>query len=511
MELISNEISVEKQIQDILVIMEISHLMGIEKSMDSLLQVIMSGTTKVLNAERSTLFLCDDDTKELYSRIAQNSEINEIRFPMNIGIAGSVATTRQTINIKEAYEDSRFNPEIDKKTGYRTKTILCMPLINRDDKVIGVTQVLNKIDGIFTDYDEKLLKIFSHHVAIAVENTMLYEENDLLFKSMIRTLSTTIDARDPVTAGHSHRVAMYSQKLAREIGLSEKEINEIDVAAWLHDVGKIGVRDDVLLKPGRLSPEEYKKIQEHALYTKEILDQVYFSRDLRQVPFIASAHHERIDGKGYPYGLHMEELPISARILAITDVYDALTAYDRPYKKAMPVEKAISILLEGRGTQFDSELLDIFIEKKCYNIERRQHQRISSDINIELTFLSVDDQKKYSEQYPLEEPIEEQPVENEELSDISSSTKVIDISIGGMQFKTRYYFPIGNFIEFNIQIKDKKFNVISRVVRIERSAIGLGYFMAVSFMNLTAENKKLLAKYIASLSTQEKSTDLIFY
>jgi HD-GYP domain-containing protein (c-di-GMP phosphodiesterase class II) len=373
----NNTVETDKQVRDLQVVLEITNIMAAEKNLDSLLRIIMEGATRVLNADVSSLFLCDYETNEFYSRFIQQSGVEEIRFPLDKGIAGSVVNTKKTVNIEDAYKDSRFNPDVDKKTSYRTRSILCMPLITREGNVIGVTQVLNKKAGVFTEYDEKLLGVFSNQAAISIENALLYEENDALFQSLIRTLSKTIDARDPVTAGHSQRVALYAGKLAAASKLSAKAVNEIIVASFLHDIGKIGVRDDVLLKQGPLIPEEYDKIKEHALYTSEILEQIHFSRDLKNVPFLASAHHERVDGKGYPHGLKEDELPVSAKIIAIADVYDSLTAYDRPYKKAMPVAMALSILEEGRGMQFDSQLVDLFIKEKCYNIELRQHQRVS--------------------------------------------------------------------------------------------------------------------------------------
>lgn len=389
----------EKQTRDLQRILEITSLMAAERSLDALLRITMEGASKILDADTTSIFLCDFTTNELYSRFIQQSGIQEIRFPMDKGIAGSAVITGKTINIPDAYKDDRFNREIDKQTGYCTRSILCMPLKSREGKIIGVTQALNKRQGPFTPQDEKLLGLFSLQAASSIENTLLHEEKETLFKSMVQTLSKTIDARDPVTAGHSQRVALYAGRLAAACRLDVGETYQMDVAAFLHDIGKIGVRDDVLMKTGRLTAEEYKKIQAHAAYTSEILEQIHFSRELEGVPFLAAAHHERLDGKGYPYGIKGDSLPITARIIAIADVYDALTAYDRPYKKAMPVAQALAILEAGKGTQFDPDLVDLFIREKCYNIERRQHRRISTALEFEIVFPSKDDQKIYREKY----------------------------------------------------------------------------------------------------------------
>lgn len=509
-----NAVNNDKQIHDLQVILEITNLMTLETNLDALLKTTMEGATRMLNADVSSIFLCDYDNNEFYSRFIQQSSVKEIRFPLDKGIAGSVVRTKKPINIEDAYKDQRFNPEVDKETQYRTKSILCMPLITREGKIIGVTQVLNKKTGFFTEYDEKILGVFSHQAAAAIENTLLHEENESLFKSVIRTLATTIDARDPVTAGHSQRVALYAAQLAKACKLDPKNLNELDVASFLHDIGKIGVRDDVLLKEGRLNTEEYKKIQEHAAYTSEILEQIHFSRDLKDVPFLASTHHERLDGNGYPYGLKGDALPLSARILAIVDVYDALTAYDRPYKKAMPVGQALSILEQGRGTQFDTSLVDIFIKEKCYNIERRQHQRISVDLEFEIVFPSNDDQVAYLKKFntPTTQGIEGTDVPSIPLEqDLSEHhIRVMDISKTGMQFETGYFFPIDNFVILKILIKSINLSVLSRVVRITRKPVGTGYIMGVEFINMTILERKQLLDYVNSLSSKEKQTPIRF-
>ncbi len=513
---LSDAPDIEKQVHDLHEILEITKIMAGEKSLDILLKVIMEGATRVLDADASSIFLCDYESNEFYSRFIQQTVVNEIRFPLDKGIAGSVVSTQKTINIPDAYEDSRFNPDIDKNTGYRTKSILCMPLVARNGDLIGVTQVLNKRHGVFTRYDEKLLGVFSNNAAVAIDNTLLHEENNRLFKSLISTSSKTIDARDPVTAGHSQRVALYAENLGKAANLDAGTLNELEVASWLHDIGKIGVRDNVLLKTGRLDAEEYKKIQEHASYTSEILEQVHFSRELKNVPFLASAHHERMDGKGYPYGLKGNDLPVAARILAIVDVYDALTAYDRPYKKSMPVEKALSILEEGKGSQFDPDLVDIFIREKCYNIERRGHQRVSVDLKFEIVFLSNDDQDQYISKYGHPEIIGhqveiEENVMSERIKAEEEGIRVKDISATGMKFQTGYFFPINNFVILKVLIKSIDLSVLCRVIRIRRRPVGTGYIMGVEFVDMKLDERGKLLRYVDTLSHKEKQTLIQFY
>ena len=507
----------EKQTRDLHRILELTSRMAAERSLDALLRITMEGASQILDADTTSIFLCDFATGELYSRFIQQSGIQEIRFPMDKGVAGSAVTTGETINIPDAYADERFNREIDKETGYNTRSILCMPLVSRDGKIIGVTQALNKRRGPFTEHDEKLLGLFSLQAAVSIENTLLHEEKEALFKSLIQTLSKTIDARDPVTAGHSQRVALYAGRLAAACNLGQSQIYQMDVAAFLHDIGKIGVRDDVLMKPGRLTDEEFKKIQSHAAYTNEILEQIHFSRELEGVPFLAAAHHERLDGKGYPYGLSGDALPIAARIIAIADVYDALTAYDRPYKKAMPVEQALDILESGKGTQFDPGLVDLFIREKCYNIERRQHRRISVSLGFEIIFPSKDDQKIYRDEYDppkISEDTDSVALDSATVDatcEEEKNIRVKDISAGGMQFQTNYFFPVNDYVVLKILIQEIDLSLVARIVRVRHRPVGTGYIMGVEFVDMPAPDRNSLLSYLARLSPDERQAAIQFY
>ena len=195
--------------------------------------------------------------------------------------------------------------------------------------------------------------------AQAMDSRWLATELRATLESMMKTLAASIDAKDYITAGHSNRVAHYTKKTAQYLGLTDDEIRTIYYAALLHDYGKIGIDDAVLKKPGSLTDEEYIHIKQHARYTFDILSRVHFPPDLKDLSFIAATHHERMDGKGYPFGLSGEDVPIGGRIISIVDVYDSLTQ-KRHYRDPMPEEQVIEILEEGRGTRFDPEVLDAF-------------------------------------------------------------------------------------------------------------------------------------------------------
>ncbi|OQX86564.1 hypothetical protein B6D60_05970, partial [candidate division KSB1 bacterium 4484_87] len=191
-----------------------------ELELDRLLVTIMDEVKRALKADRCTVFLIDKEKNELWSKVAHGED--EIRFPAHLGIAGYVAQTGDVLNIPDAYADERFNPEIDKQTGYQTRNMLTFPMRNKLNEIIGVFQVLNKYEGDFTREDEGLLDVISTIAATQLENAQLYEEQKKTLDSFVETLASTIDARDPLTAGHSKRIAEYSMEIATIIGLPEK-------------------------------------------------------------------------------------------------------------------------------------------------------------------------------------------------------------------------------------------------------------------------------------------------
>jgi len=199
----------------------------------------------------------------------------------------------------------------------------------------------------------------------------LSEEQRLLSESMMRGLAASIDARDGLTAGHSARVAHYSVGTARELGLDSDEQYSIYYAALLHDYGKIGVDDAVLRKPSSLTPEEYEHVKKHARYTFDILSKITFPAKFRDLPLMAATHHERWDGKGYPWELEGEDIPIAGRIIAIADVYDSLTR-KRHYRSPMPAEEVVAYLMEGSGTRFDPEVLEAFVRYQKEHLSEKE-------------------------------------------------------------------------------------------------------------------------------------------
>ena len=351
----------------LLALVKIGQAVAAEKDIDKLMQTIAEEARNAVQADRCTVFLYDKETDELWSKVALGLGSQELRFNASQGIAGTVFRTGEIVNIKDAYSDSRFNKEVDLKTGYVTKTILCMPIRNIEQEIIGVFQILNKFGGYFTQEDEDILISIGSSAGISLENAKLFarqkellEEQRIVFDSFISTLAASIDARDKITSGHSTRVRMYATLIAEAFGMDNKDLEIIQKAAALHDIGKIGIRDSVLQKEGKLTDEEYKHIQEHVEITHNILEKIHMSDDFKMITEIACSHHEKYDGTGYYRHLKGEDIPFGGRILAVADVFDAITS-KRHYRDKMPIQKVISILIGDSGTHFDKNIVDKFL------------------------------------------------------------------------------------------------------------------------------------------------------
>ena len=238
-------------------------------------------------------------------------------------------------------------------------------------EILGVFQVMNKNnDAFFTKEDEDILIAIGSSAGIAIENAKLFESQQMmidqqkeLFKNFVDTLAASIDARDKITAGHSNRVKMYSELICEVMNVDERTTANIIHAAILHDIGKIGIRDAVLQKDGKLTDDEYKHIQEHVKITYDILNRVYISEEFKEVAEIASSHHEKYDGTGYFRKLKGNDIPFGGRVLAVSDVFDAITS-KRHYRDKMPIRNALDIIKSGAWKHFDGDIVEAFFKIK---------------------------------------------------------------------------------------------------------------------------------------------------
>ncbi len=478
----------QRKVEKLSAILEVAKGFSTQRTLDGLLQLVLKEATQVVEADRCSIFLVDRDRQELWTKAAQGT--TEIRVPLGTGIVGAVAKTGEPIIIDDAYGDPRFNRAIDQATGYRTRNILTVPMRDASGWTSGVLQALNRRGGgPFTAEDTEYLLALGGQAAVAVENAFLHEEIQRLFESFVKASVVAIESRDPTTAGHSERVANLTVTLAdvvdretrgpcADLHFTAEHVREMRYAAILHDFGKVGVREHVLVKAnklfpheldllrarfdfvrrsmeveswkrraemiaregpqhsgriaaeeearvasatreleelyefilqcnrptvlaegsferiseigrrtyvdlrgetrpllgpaevsalsirkGSLSEDERREIESHVTHTFRFLSQIPWTRTLRRVPEIAYAHHEKLDGRGYPRALGSQLIPVESRMMTISDIYDALTASDRPYKKAVPHEKALAIIeSEAKAGQLDAELFRLFVE-----------------------------------------------------------------------------------------------------------------------------------------------------
>jgi len=354
----------------------LARLIGIASSLtaeldfDRLFPLVVGNVTEAMLAERTSMYVVDREHRELWTKVSEG--VKPIRLPLGQGISGRVADTGEMLNVPDAWELPYFDRSFDLKNNFRTRSVLCMPIKSRSGEAIGVLQVINKKGkDRFDEEDESFMKGLTSQIAIALENSILVDEILLSFNSSMSTLSAIVDARHHFTAGHSDRVKEYALLIAAEMSLPQEKFEPLKYAALLHDIGKIGIRDDVLMKDGAFTPEDWEEMKAHPAKTKTILDNFHFPRHLRQVPEIACWHHEKMDGTGYPDGLLGHQLPLSSKIIAVADVFDALTSR-RDYPKyafgeilksePMPLDRAIDILAQEAGSHFDPEVVAAFMQ-----------------------------------------------------------------------------------------------------------------------------------------------------
>ncbi|MDT8440537.1 MAG: HD domain-containing phosphohydrolase [Desulfuromonadales bacterium] len=252
------------------------------------------------------------------------------------------------------------HPHINKmsRLGFIRESVICAPL-NDADEVVGTITIANPIDGSeFSTGDLELLSTIATQASVALRNARLYEEQQQTYLSTVQAMVSAIEASDAYTRGHSERVTSLSLSLARHLRLDDQQVKVLEQAAVLHDIGKIGIDINLLHKKEKLSTADFDILRLHPSIGVRILEPIQFLAPVRQ---IIHQHHERYDGKGYPDGLHAEQICLEARILAVCDTYDAMTS-DRPYRQALPHQIAIQEIKDHSGTQFDPEVAAAFLD-----------------------------------------------------------------------------------------------------------------------------------------------------
>ncbi|MBN1647475.1 MAG: HD domain-containing protein [Spirochaetales bacterium] len=330
-----------------------------EREIDKILVELADMGRDLVTADRCAIWIVDRNRSILWSRVAHGTDRLEI--PLTRGVAGYVAEKGKPVITNNAYEDPRFDKEVDKSTGYITRNIIALPIFDSKGDIFGVFQVLNKMtkSGQFTKKDEEHLLLAATYTGRQLESAFLREEIEQTQREIILTLSETGEMRSQETGNHVKRVSEYCRLLAEYCGYDEDEVDLVKKSSPLHDIGKIAIPDSVLLKPGKLTPEEWSIMQKHTTLGYDMLKHSERAI-LKAAAVIAQQHHEKYDGSGYPAGLKGEEIHCYAMITAIADVFDALSS-DRVYKKAWPFDKIIEFFREERGRHFAPELTDKFL------------------------------------------------------------------------------------------------------------------------------------------------------
>jgi HD-GYP domain-containing protein (c-di-GMP phosphodiesterase class II) len=491
---------------------QIGVALSAEKNIDRLLEKILTEARTITSADGGTLYLMSENERELQFAFIQNESMGVTMggtgekitwppvpmtgadgLPNHANVSAHVAITREAVNIEDVYDASGFNFDgpraFDQKTGYRTKSMLVVPMLNHENEIIGVLQMINarnKDTGLVIPFSERARDLawsLASQAAVALTNNLLILELQTLLEAFIQTIALAIDEKSPYTGGHVRRVAGLTMQIAEAVNacrdghyantrLSEDEMRELRMAAWLHDVGKITTPDHVVdkatklekvydrigeiktrfevlkrdrllaacggrenppgankaetereldeldderrflllmniggeftkdqmierirriaqrqwksdgevrplltedevynlsIRRGTLNDEEREIINNHAALTHKMLSKLPFPKKLRRISEYAGAHHEKLDGSGYPLGLKGDELSLQSRIIALADIFEALTAKDRPYKKGKTLGEALKIMeMMVKDHHIDANLYELFIREKIY-------------------------------------------------------------------------------------------------------------------------------------------------
>ena len=344
----------------------------------AMLEMILTESRRLSGADAGSLYVRHGDQLEFV--VAQNDSVDISRLEEQLlsrtlavsgdSLAGFVASSGRALNIPDAYRLAsgapfHVNRNFDATTGYRTTSILALPLTCPDGEVVGVLQLINRTaDGgaivPFPHGDDSALQSLASMAAVSIQNALLMERLKQANLDTIIRLAIVAEFRDSATAEHIQRISRISALIAQTMRLDHEQVELIQCASPMHDIGKIGIPDSILLKPGPLTPAERTVVETHTTIGVEILGRP--TNALMQMAHdIALCHHERWGGGGYPKGLKGEVIPLSARIVCLADVFDAL-ATKRCYKEAYPLDEVRSILAKERGQQFDPRVMDAFWE-----------------------------------------------------------------------------------------------------------------------------------------------------
>jgi len=327
---------------------------------DDIIRILADMGKALTSADRCTVWVVNEENKTIWTKVAHG--IEPLTLPMNSGLVGHTITTGKKILIDDVYEDERFNREVDKATGYNTKSMMVIPMFDSDNDIIGAFQVMNHRGekGSFDERDMQRLMLASTYAAESIISSMLTQEIEDTQREVVFTMGAIAESRSKETGNHVKRVAEYSKILALAYGMNEEDSELLRQASPMHDIGKVAIPDSILNKPGRFTDSEFEIMKRHSELGHQMIKDS--DRPLFQTAsIVAHQHHEKWNGTGYPRGLSGENIHIYGRITAVADVFDALGS-DRVYKKAWNDERIFKLFKEEKGNQFDPKLVDLFFE-----------------------------------------------------------------------------------------------------------------------------------------------------
>lgn len=306
-----------------------------------------------MKCKQAKLYRFDDKTNSL---ISFDNNGDEFAIPVSENtMVGSCAHYMATLYVRECDKELNYKREAKLNEELDAREALMVPLITCGE-LFGVIQVVDSFDGSFSEEDTRFLENIANILTIALQKIVLFEKLNNQFFQVCEALADAIGKKDKYTGGHTKRVSFFSEMIGKEMGLDFKEMNELKMAAALHDIGKIGIEDKILKKDKPLTDEEFEEMKNHPMYGYEILKKV---EGLESVVDGMRFHHERPDGKGYPFGLRGEEIPVNARIISVADTFDAMIS-TRPYRKGLPPMIAFEEIMNNGGTQFCVKVVEAF-------------------------------------------------------------------------------------------------------------------------------------------------------
>jgi putative nucleotidyltransferase with HDIG domain len=365
--------TLEQSVNDYLKVRQsqLGALMGIGRAINSslglkrVLEEVMDTVIELMRAERGFLMLRDSNS-ELEVRIARgiaHINLDEEAFKVSRTIVRKVVESGEPVLTNNAQDDPRFESQLS-IAAFQLRSILCAPLKIKNE-LIGVIYVDNRArSGIFQENELGMIKAFADQAAVAIDNARLFEDLQASNRELQEAYQATLegwvqalDMRDKETEGHTQRVTILTERLARSMGVEGVPLINITRGALLHDIGKMAIPDGILLKPGPLTDDERALVQKHPQYAYDMLRRIDFLLPAIDIPY---CHHEKWDGTGYPRGLKGEEIPFAARIFPVIDVWDALIS-DRPYRKGLPHAEVKARIVADSGKHFDPRVVEAFL------------------------------------------------------------------------------------------------------------------------------------------------------